>query len=35
MAGWVSVGWLGRLEATEPDFEGAAEAESRLDKLLS
>ena len=35
MAGWVSVGWLGRLEATEPDFAGVAEAESRLDKLLT
>ena len=35
MAGWVSVGWLGRLEATEPDFAGVAETETRLDKLLS
>ena len=35
MAGWVSVGWLGRLEATEPDFTGASEAEARLDKLLN
>ena len=35
MAGWVSVGWLGRLEATEPDFAGAFETEARLDKLLS
>ena len=35
MAGWVSVGWLGRLEANEPGFAGADEAESRLDKLLS
>jgi len=34
MAGWVSVGWLGRLESTEPEFRGAAEAESRLDTLL-
>ena len=34
MAGWVSVGWLGRLEATEPNFAGATEAESRLDTLL-
>ena len=34
MDGWVSVGWLGRLEATEPDFAGASEAESRLDTLL-
>ena len=35
MAGWVSVSWLGRLEAVEPDFAGATETESRLDKLLS
>ncbi len=34
MSGWVSVSWLGRLEAVEPDFSGAAEAESRLDTLL-
>lgn len=34
MAGWVSVGWLSRLESTDPGFPGAAEAESRLGELL-
>lgn len=35
MAGWVSVGWLGRLESVEPGFAAVTEAETRLDKLLS
>jgi len=34
MAGWVSVGWLGRLESVEPGFAAVAEAETRLDELL-
>ena len=35
MAGWVSVGWLGRLEAVSPAFEGAALVEAQLDELLT
>ena len=35
MAGWVSVGWLGRLEAVSPDILGAQRAEAQLDELLS
>ena len=34
MAGWVSVGWISRMEAHEPSFSGAHEAEARLGKLL-
>ncbi|MCY4069638.1 MAG: hypothetical protein OXE79_11125 [Acidimicrobiaceae bacterium] len=35
MSGWVSLGWLSTLEAYAPAFAGAAEAESRLDGLLT
>ena len=35
MDGWVSVGWLGRLEADDPRLAGQAAAEARLDGLLS
>ena len=34
MAGWVSVGWLGRLEAVAPEIPGAARVEARLNELL-
>ncbi len=34
MAGWVSVTWIGRMEAFEPGFAAAGAAEARLDKLF-
>ncbi len=34
MAGWVSVGWLNRLEAIDPGPGGMVAAEARLDHLL-
>lgn len=35
MAGWVSLGWLSKLEAAEPSGAGEAEAEAGVDRLLS
>lgn len=35
MSGWVSVGWLGRLEAEAASTDGQRAAESGVDKLLS
>ena len=35
MAGWVSLGWLSKLEAADPSGAGEAEAEAGVDRLLS
>lgn len=35
MAGWVSLGWLSKLEAAEPSGAGPAGAEAGVDRLLS
>ena len=35
MAGWVSLGWLSKLEAAEPPGGGPAAAEAGVDRLLS
>lgn len=35
MAGWVSLGWLSKLESSEPPGGGPASAEASVDRLLS
>ena len=35
MAGWVSLGWLSKLEASDPPGGGTAAAEAGVDRLLS
>ncbi len=34
MAGWVSVSWIGRMEDTQPDFNGADMAQARISELF-